>query len=130
MAHRVVSMRQAIVDTFTNNLSEVVADCCRNIFANHIATERQWQTGVSLPPFSKIDNPLKAGVRISELSFVNEQTGVSTPFLYRLENSVEWNNDEIEFPQKKLQCQKGTGHLTWHSDNTLTQQLASAVVSH
>src|SRR2546422_10385392 len=35
MAQRLVSMRQAVIDAFANNFTEIVPDCQRDIFAHH-----------------------------------------------------------------------------------------------
>src|SRR5438445_534887 len=72
MAQRLVSMRQAVIDAFANNFTEIVPDCQRDIFAHHIATQGQWQASFALPPRSEIDNLLKTGLRVGELPLVND----------------------------------------------------------
>ena len=48
----------------------------RDIFANHIAAERQRQPGLRLPPFAEIDHLHESFASIGELAFVNDQARV------------------------------------------------------
>src|SRR5438128_5430432 len=91
MTHCLVSMRQAIIDAFANNFAEIMADRCRDIFAHHISTKRQWQASLSLPPFAEIEDLLKTRSRIGELSLVHDQTRVSAAAFDCTEHLVYWN---------------------------------------
>ena len=86
MAHRFVPMRQTVIDTFADNLGKIVLDCRWDIFAQHVSAKRKRQICLVLPPFAKIDNLLKTRLRVRELTFVNDETGVSTPGFYLVEN--------------------------------------------
>src|ERR1044071_8176849 len=102
MAHCLRSMREAVIDAFANNFAQIVSDRWRYIFAHHIATQGQWQARFALPPLSEIDNLFKTGLRVSELSLMNDQTGVSPAAFDCVENFIKPHDDIIEFPQEKL----------------------------
>ncbi len=76
MEYRLVTVGQAELNAFADNLTKIVLHGVRDVFAEHIAAKRKRQTCFTLPPFAKIDQFLKTRARISELAFVNDQTGV------------------------------------------------------
>src|SRR5205814_10594859 len=67
-------------------------------------------------PFAKVYDFRKTGLRVGELSFVNDEAGISTTLSYRLKDFVEWHDDVFEFAEIKLQREKRTGHRPRHCD--------------
>src|SRR6266516_6352944 len=120
MAHRFIPMRQTELDTFPDNLEKVALYCVWNILAQNIATERELQARFAFPPVPEIDNFLKTRPLVGELPFVNNQTRIGAPAVYRVKDLIEWHNNVIKFSGKKLQRKKRAGHLTRHRDHTIT----------
>src|SRR6266550_7091036 len=89
MPHRLLSVRQTVVDTFANDFAEIVAYRLWNILAHDISAKGQWQSGLLFPPLAKIDDFLKSRFLIGELSLVNDQPNVRSPGADRIENLVE-----------------------------------------
>ena len=58
-------------------------------------------------------------MRVSELPFVNDQAGVSTPAPHRLKDLVERHDDVIEFTEIKFESQKRARHRTRHRNQTI-----------
>src|SRR5207247_10735263 len=67
MTHRLISMRQAVIDAFTNNFADIVPDCWRDIFAHHIAAKRERPSSLVFPPLSERHNSLKTGLAVCDL---------------------------------------------------------------
>src|SRR5262245_12691322 len=121
ISDRFVPMRKTVVDAFPDDPAEVASHRWRNILAHHVPSQGQWQPGLVLPPFTKIDDLLKTGPRVCELTFVNDQTGVRTAVFYGIEDLVERNNDEFEFAEEKLKSKKRAGHRAWDSNRSAAQ---------
>src|SRR5206468_7929855 len=129
MPHRVIPVRQPVVDAFANYFAQISTDRRRNILAHDISTKGQWQPGLLLPPLAKVDDFLKSRFLVGELSLVNDQPNVCLPCAHRVENLIEWHNDVIELPKKKLQREKCAGHRAGHSDFLPCQEFARGGVS-
>ena len=86
----------------------------RDIFAQHISTERQRQSGFAFPPFAKIDNLRKTEARVSELPFVNDETGTRLVIFDGVEDLIKRDDDVLEIAEIKLQGKIGAGHSTRH----------------
>ena len=52
--------------------SKIVLNFRRNIFSQHVTSKRERQPGFLLPPFAEVDNFFETGLRIGELSLVND----------------------------------------------------------
>ena len=96
----------------------------RDVFAEHIAAKRKRQACCTLPPFAKIDQFLKTRARISELAFVNDQTGVGAPVFYRLENLIKRHDDVLEIVEINFQCEISAGHPARYRDHPFAQPIA------
>ena len=102
MPHRLLSVRQTVVDTFANDFAKIVAYRLWNILAHDISAKRQRQSGLLFPPLAKIDHFLKSRFLIGELSLVNDQPNIRSPGADRVENLVERHYNAVELPKKKL----------------------------
>src|SRR6266496_3766096 len=120
MAHRFIPMRQTELDTFPDNLEKIALYCVWNILAQNIAAERKRQARFAFPPFAKIDNFLKTRPLVGELPFVNDQTRIGAPAVYRVKDLIERYHNVIKFSGKKLQRKKRARHLARHRDHTIT----------
>src|SRR5712691_11803810 len=114
MAHCLTAVGKAVVDALSHDLKEVVPHRMRDIFAQDISTERQRQSGFAFPPFAKIDNLGKTGARVSELPFMNDETGPRLVVSDSIEDLVKRDNDVLEIAEIKLQGEIGAGHSARH----------------
>src|ERR671923_280840 len=64
-------------------------------------------------------------MRVSELAFVNDQAGISTPAPDRLKDLVERHDDVIEFTEIKFQSKKRTRPRARHRNYRMVQSLAT-----
>src|SRR5438067_3801075 len=95
-----------------------------DIFAQHISTQRQGQAGFAFPPFAKIDNLGEAGARVSELPFMNDETGVRLVVFDGIEYLVKRNDDVLEITEVKPQSEVSARHASRHRDHITAQPLA------
>ena len=90
------AMGEGVVHALAQDLNQITLDGSRNIPADHVATEGQGQVRCALPPFPQIGYAFQTGVRVGELSFVNDEASVRAALVHRIENPIEWHDDVFE----------------------------------
>src|SRR3954447_13639261 len=112
------TMVQCEIDAFFENLDQITLHCGGDVFANDVATEREWQPGPLFPPCSEVHHAFHAGIRVGQLALVNNQASVRCAACHRIEDSIERDHDMFELAEIKLQGKEGTGYPAWHSDRS------------
>jgi hypothetical protein len=67
-------------------------------------------------------------LRVSELAFVNNQTGVGLAIFYRLENLIERHRDVLKLSEIQLQREIRARHFAWDCDRPATEPGADVIV--
>src|SRR5437588_2195755 len=116
LPHRFLAMGQAVIDAFAHDREQLVLHWKRDVFAQNVSAQRQWQTGLALPPFAEVDDLCESRALVSELALVNDQAGVGFAALHRVEDLVERNHDVLEFTQVKLEREKCARHFSWYGN--------------
>src|SRR5262249_43044271 len=101
MPYCFVAMRQTVVNTFAHDLEKVVLHIARDVAPQNVSAQRQRQTRLAFPPFAEIDNLMEAGLRISELTFVNDQAAIRLTFSDSIEDLIERHHDIVEIGSEK-----------------------------
>src|SRR5437879_3318374 len=98
-------MSQTEVDAFEHDLAKIMSNIRRDVFANNVSAERQWQSSFLFPPLAKIDNLLKTGLCVGQLAFMNNQARLRLSPVHGLEDLIKRSNDIFEIAEIKLQRQ-------------------------
>src|SRR5207248_10247412 len=108
--HRLGPMSQSEFDALAQNRTELALNFQWNIPPQNITPQRQRQPRPIFPSFAEINQFCETRMRVSELPFVNDQAGVSTPAPHRLTALVERHDDVIEFTEITFQSQERARH--------------------
>ncbi|MCG3118432.1 MAG: hypothetical protein ALAOOOJD_00632 [bacterium] len=75
-------------------LGKLARQSFAQIFAHHIEAKRQRQTtGIFLPHFTEVHHFAQTHFLVSDLAFVNQQTGVNFTRLHRVDNFIKGHVD-------------------------------------
>ena len=69
-------MVEGVADAFLEQPADLADGCVAEIVADHVAAQRQRQSGLFLPPDAEIDDQLQTLILKGELAFVNDEPGV------------------------------------------------------
>ena len=75
--------------------------------ANGVAAQRQRQASHFLPPSAEIDDAVQAGLVVSQLAFVNDQSGFVFAFEHLRNDLIEGHDFRFHSGSKELQRQIG-----------------------
>src|SRR5262249_2036266 len=87
--------------------------------ANDISSQGQRKAGYLLPPTSKVDDAMQAGLVICQLAFVNDESGFVFAFEYLWDDLIEGHDFGIDSRSEKLKCEVSCGQLARHGDELL-----------
>src|SRR5437588_12884475 len=116
MPHRFLAMGQAVIDAFADDREQVVLHWKRDVFAQNVSAERQWQARLALPPFAEVDDLCESRALVSELALVNDQAGIGFAIAHGVENFVEGEDDGFEFTEIELKREKCARHFSWYGN--------------
>src|SRR3954470_22803217 len=92
-SHRVIegilAMIETVRDAFAQMSGNFFLKIGSHVLADDMSTERKRKAGLLQPPGSHVRDKVKALVLISQLAFVDEQTGVNASAEHRLFDLIE-----------------------------------------
>src|SRR5262245_24000516 len=103
-------MIERILNAFLDVLRNALNGLLTEIALNDVAAQRQRQSGLLLPPFTKVDNLVKAHLAVRQLSFMDQQAGFVLAAVDIVENLIE-RHDVVfdlgfEEPQRQERCRE------------------------
>src|SRR5437868_8440987 len=116
MTHRFLAMVKTVIDACAHNREQVALNGKRDVFAQNVSAQRQWQARLALPPFAEVDDLCESRALVGELALVNDQAGIGFAALHRVEDLVERNYDVLEITQVKLEREKCARHFSWYGN--------------
>src|SRR5437588_11519487 len=114
MPHRFLAMGQAVIDAFADDREQVVLHWKRDVFAQNVSAQRQWQARLALPPFAEVDDLCESRALVSELALVNDQARIGFTAFHGLEDLIERHDDVLEVTEIELKREKRAGHCPRH----------------
>src|SRR5207249_2644251 len=86
------------------------------VATHHVATERQRQSRLVVPPFAQVDPQMQAAVGVGELPLVDEEPRLRATRRYVLLDLIERHDDMARGRLVQLERQKRRGELARDGD--------------
>ena len=104
-------VRERVFNALAHHTAAFGLNVVRQRAQQGIAAQRQRQAPGILPPLAHIQNAMETGFGISQLSFVNNQAGVSLARMHSFQDSIKrrHHRNEIRFEYLHRQIRSGHG---------------------
>src|SRR5439155_8358637 len=100
------SVLNAFLDVFGNALDRLLTE----IALDDVATERQRQSGLLLPPFTEVEHFMKSHLTVRQLAFMDQHAGFVFAALHVFENLIERHDVVLDLRFEQTKRQEGSRH--------------------